>query len=95
MQIAADGEQDDDSKEISAGLEAEGDLFAKELPNGKPVGREILSQELVERWCRDAKENNSVAAFERLMKVRLLFQKSGRFAMVPSHGRSCESKFAF
>ena len=41
-----------------------------EMPITTPGKQGILSQALVDRWCKDAKEKNSVAAFDRLMKVR-------------------------
>ena len=39
------------------------------LSSKKSEKQGILSQALVERWCNDAKEKNSMAAFDRLMKV--------------------------
>lgn len=35
----------------------------------EPEKQGILSQALVDRWCTDAKEKKSMAAFDRLMKV--------------------------
>ena len=62
----ADG--DDEDEEMRADTQRE--AAAKDMP-GETTGRkEILSHSLVERWCKNAKEKNSFAAFERLMKVR-------------------------
>jgi len=38
-------------------------------PAAKAKERDVLSQEAVEKWCKDAKEKDSLAALERLMKV--------------------------
>jgi len=69
VQVATElsGEEDEGELDSTA---VEAAPAAATVPAGSmPKKRDILSQEAIEKWCKDAKENNSLAAMERLMKV--------------------------